>query len=130
MNTYYLLYLLHISSVTISGAFFFVRGIWMMRESNLLQAKWVRISPHIIDTVLLLSAIALAVMSHQYPFVEAWLTVKVVLLLAYIGLGVFALRRGKTRSQRMVFFVIALLTFGFMVSVALTRNPAGLFALL
>lgn len=128
MNTYQIILAIHISSVAISGAFFLLRGIWMMQESGLLQAKLVRISPHIIDTVLLVSAIALAVMSQQYPIAESWLTVKVVLLFAYIGLGVFALRRGKTLSQRIVFFALALLTFAYMVSVALTRNPAGPFS--
>ena len=97
----------------------------MINESAMLQAKWVRISPHVIDTVLLLAAIGLMVVTSQYPGGADWLTVKIVALLAYIGLGVFALKRGKTKQIRILFFVAALVTFGFMVSVAFTRSPMG-----
>ena len=102
-----------------------LRGIWMLQESGLLEKKFVRIAPHAIDTVLLLAAIFLAVLTEQYPITHPWLTVKVLALFAYIGLGVFALRRGKTKSARVIYLIAAVATFGFMVSVALTRNPFG-----
>jgi len=102
----------------------------MMAENPALQKKWVRISPHVIDTVLLLSAISLCVISGQYPFAEGWLTVKFIALFAYIGLGVFALKRGKTKAIRSGFFAAAILTFVFMVSVAFTRDAAGFLSLI
>jgi uncharacterized membrane protein SirB2 len=68
----------HVSCVAISYALFVVRGVWMMRESEFLQRRWVKIVPHLIDTVLLASAIALAIMLRQYPLAHGWLTAKVV----------------------------------------------------
>ncbi len=124
------LYLIHILAVVSSGLFFLIRGLWMIAESPLLQAKWVRISPHIIDTVLLSAAIGLMIVTQQYPRGADWLTVKIIALLIYIGLGMVALRRGRTKPIRVVCFVAAVATFGFMVSVALTRSVAGLFSLL
>lgn len=124
------LYLIHVAAVCLSGLFFLVRGIWMMAESPLLQAKWVRISPHVIDTVLLLAAIGLMIVTQQYPGGVDWLSVKLVALLVYIGFGMFALRRGKTKKIRVGFFVAAIATFSFMVSVALTRSALGVFSLI
>lgn len=118
---------LHVSFVVLSAAGFFLRGIWMLRSSPLLKRKWVRVAPHVVDTGLLGSAIAMAVLSAQYPFGYSWLTAKLLGLLAYIGFGTMALKRGRTRTQRTIFFVLALLSFAYIVSVALTRSPwAGL----
>ncbi|MBO6557232.1 MAG: SirB2 family protein [Pseudomonadales bacterium] len=122
---YEFFYYLHILTVVVSGALFVVRGTWMIQESPLLQAKPVKILPHVNDTLLIAAAIGLMVVTSQYPVTHHWLTVKVVLLIVYIGLGVMALRRGKTKSQRIIYFVLALLTFLFMVSVALTHEPLG-----
>ncbi len=82
-----------------------------------------RIVPHVIDTILLASAIALAVMLRQYPLVHGWLTAKVFGLLFYIGLGMVALRRGKTRGTRIAAWFSAQAVFFYIVAVALTRNP-------
>jgi uncharacterized membrane protein SirB2 len=125
LNTYLVAYYTHIFSVCLSGSFFLLRGIWMLQESSLLEKKFVRIAPHVIDTVLLLAAIALAVLTQQYPITHPWLTVKVIALIAYIVLGVFALRRGKTKAARVSYLIAAIAAFGFMVSVALTRNALG-----
>lgn len=130
MTSYLFFYYLHIVTICASGALFLLRGLWMMQNSPLLQTKPVKILPHINDSFLLIAAIALMVITDQYPGANHWLTVKVVLLIAYIILGVMALRAGKTKSQRIAFFVAAIATFAFMVSVALTRNPLGVFALI
>lgn len=118
-----MLKLIHISSVVISGTFFFTRGIWMLQDSPRLQARWVKISPHVIDTILLASALALAWQIQQYPFVQGWLTAKVLGLLAYIVLGTIALKRGKTKTVRIIAWVASLLVFGYIVWVALTHTP-------
>jgi uncharacterized membrane protein SirB2 len=81
-----------------------------------------------IDTLLLAAAIVLTTIIHQYPFVQAWLTVKVVLLVVYIVLGVFALRRGRTRTIRAICFAAAMVVFLFIVSVARAHNPLGVFS--
>jgi uncharacterized membrane protein SirB2 len=102
--------------------------MWMLMESDLLNLKWVKVLPHVIDTLLLLSAISLTIQIQQYPFVSSWLTVKVVALIMYILFGMLALRRGRTKLQRIFFFALAMLTFGFMVTVALSHQPLGIFA--
>lgn len=114
---------LHMSCAALSGGFFFVRGIWMLRGSALLQRRWVRIVPHIVDTLLLASALTLALWSHQYPFAQSWLTAKLLALVIYIVLGTIALKRGKTRNIRLFAFIGALATFGYIVMVAMTRHP-------
>lgn len=110
------------SCVAVSYALFFVRGIWMMRESPLLGARWVRVLPHLVDTVLLGSALALAFMLHQYPFVAGWVTAKVLALCVYIVLGMIALRRGRTRGGRIAAWLAAQGVFAYIVAVALTRS--------
>ena len=113
---------LHVTSVVLSGSFFLLRGVWMLRESDLLQRRWVMVVPHIIDTLLLGSALVMVFWSRQYPFVQPWLTAKVLALLVYIGLGSVALKRGKTRTVRRWAFAAALAAFAYIVAVALTRH--------
>ena len=113
---------IHLATVAISLGLFLIRGLWMMQGSNLLSRKWVRIVPHINDTVLLISAIILAIQIQQYPFVHAWLTAKVLALIAYIVLGTLALKRGRTKQARTVFWCLALATFAYIVMVARTHN--------
>ena len=114
---------IHMGSALLSVCGFCLRGVWMMRESPMLKHRAVRVLPHVVDTVLLASAIMLAVQTHQYPFVHGWLTAKVLALLVYIGLGFVALRFGRTRRQRLLAWVAALATFGYITAVALSRNP-------
>lgn len=123
MNSYLALKHLHVTCALLSGSFFALRGIWMLRDSARLQQRWVRIAPHIIDTLLLGSALIMVFWSQQYPFVQPWLTAKVLALLAYIGIGTVALKRGRTKRVRAAAFVAALATFAYIVSVALTRQP-------
>lgn len=119
---------LHVACVLLSGAGFFVRGIWMMTDSDWLNRKWVKIAPHVIDTVLLASAIVLTLQIKQYPLTHDWLTAKVIGLLAYIGFGMVALRRGRTRYIRIGFWCLALLAFAYIVAVAFTRQPLPFFS--
>ncbi len=113
---------LHIACVLLSGSLFLLRGIWMLCDSSLLQQRWVKIAPHLIDTVLLTSAIVMVVWSGQYPFVQNWLTAKVVALVTYIVLGTIALKRGKTKAVRVCAFIAALAVFAYIGSVAMTRQ--------
>ncbi|RCX33093.1 SirB2 family protein [Thioalbus denitrificans] len=123
MSLYLALKGVHVTCVILSLTGFVVRGAWMMRGSALLDRRWVRVAPHVVDTLLLASAVALALLSHQYPGVHDWLTAKVTGLLVYIILGSIALRRGRSRRIRIGFWVAALATFGYIVAVALTRDP-------
>ena len=125
---YLVLKYLHIGCVIASGSGFLLRGVWMLVDSPHLHRRWVRVLPHIVDTGLLGSAIALATISSQYPLAQSWLTAKVIGLLAYILCGTMALKRGKTKAVRAAFFVVSLLIFAYIVSVALNRSPLAAFA--
>lgn len=120
---YQLLKPLHIFLVVSTYALFFLRGIWRLRESPLLQNRWSKTVPHIVDTLLLLSAIALAITIHQYPFVDTWMTAKVLGLLLYIGLGFVALHRGTKNLMRIFSWLGAQVVFLYIVLVAITHNP-------
>lgn len=118
---------IHVSTVILTLAFFILRGVWMMMDSELLKKKWVKILAPCIDTVLLVSAIIQAMKIAQYPLTHHWLTAKVLALLIYIALGMVALSYGRTRNIRIAAFFGSLLCFSYIVSVAITRNPAILF---
>lgn len=115
--------LIHVLTAFISISGFILRGIWMLKGSSQLQRKWVKVVPHINDTVLLTSAILLAVQMQQAPFVHGWLTAKVLGLLLYIGLGMVALRFGKTQRTKALAFFSAIAVFAYIVLVAITKNP-------
>src|SRR5579875_1524402 len=117
----------HIGCVIASGSLFFTRGCMMLaglRAANHVALRRISV---VIDSLFLASGIALTIIIHQYPFVQAWLTVKVILLVVYIVLGVFALRRGRTRAIRPTCFAAALVVFLFIVSVARAHDPLGAF---
>ena len=113
---------LHVACVVLSISGFLVRGVWMMQESPWLQKKWVRVAPHIIDTILLVSAILLAIQIQQYPFVQNWLTAKVLALIAYIVVGAVGLKYGRTKKIRIAAWLVAIAIFLYIVLVALTHQ--------
>lgn len=113
----------HIACVLLSYALFFVRGVWMLRASPILQARWVRVVPHVVDTLLLGSAILLAAQLDISPLSAPWLMAKIIALLCYIGLGTVALKRGKTRQIRLTAWLASQAVFFYIVAVALTHNP-------
>lgn len=118
---------LHIAFVVISITGFVARGLLSFAGSPLPDRSWLRWAPHVNDSLLFAAAIVLAISSGQYPFVEPWLTAKVFGLVAYIALGSVALKAGRGRGIRVVAWLAAILVFGYIVSVALTRNPWGCF---
>lgn len=120
---YLLLKQVHMASAAISFSLFLLRGLWMLQNSPRLRALWVRILPHLNDTLLLASAIAMVVISRQYPIEQHWLTAKLVALLLYIALGMVALKRGRTRTVRGLAWLAALGVFVYIVAVAVSRNP-------
>lgn len=118
----------HIWAVLTSGALLLLRGLAV----NLFAARWPMAAPlrylsWTVDTVLLTAALMLTTIIRQFPFIDAWLTVKVVLLVPYIVLGYFALRAGSPRN-RWLALVGAAATFCFIYTVARAHHPLGLFA--
>lgn len=126
---YPLLRNVHISAVLVSGALFAARGFGL----NVLGLSWMMARPlrygsYAVDTILLAAAISLAALTRQYPFVDSWLTTKVALLVVYIVLGTFALKRARRRDTRLACWCAAMMVFAFIVGVAHTRDPMGWFA--
>ncbi len=115
---------LHMSCAALSIALFVVRGSCQTAGWPWRRWRWLRIAPHLVDTVLLGAAISLAWWSQQYPFAQNWLSAKVVALLMYIGLGSLALRTGVSRAVQCSAFLGALLTVAYIVGVALTRSAS------
>ena len=113
---------LHIGCVVLTFAGFCLRYYWRERSPQSLHQRWVRGAPHVVDTILLSSAIAMAVISEQYPLVHGWLTAQLLGLLTYILCGTMALRRARTIRLQHTFALLAVLSFGFVVGAAITRS--------
>jgi uncharacterized membrane protein SirB2 len=119
--------LVHIWAVSMSGALFALRGLALVvAGAGWPKAMPVRLLAYTIDTTLLTAALMLMTLVGQYPFVDGWLTVKVLMLVLYIGLGTMAFRPGRTKTARVGFFAAALAVYGFIVSVALSHHPLGI----
>jgi len=117
--------LVHIVAVLASGGLFFLRGLALHLGGKWAMAAPLRYLSYTIDTVLLTAALMLAAILHQYPFVHSWLTMKVVLLVVYVMLGTYALKRGRTLRTRVIYWLAALAVYAFIISVARTHHPAG-----
>lgn len=116
---------LHIACVVLSISGFCLRGLLHLRKSALAGRRWLRIVPHVNDAILLTAAIVLTILIGQYPLIDAWLTAKVFGLIAYIILGALALQAGRGARLRIGAGLSAVLVFGWIVTVALTKNPLG-----
>lgn len=117
--------LLHISAAMLTISGFVLRGYWLWRRPGLLQSRAVRVVPHIIDSVFLLSGVALILILHLQLAQNGWLLTKLAALPLYIVLGAMALHRGRTPAIRRTSFVLALLTFGYIAGVALSKSAAS-----
>jgi len=115
--------LLHLTCAIASIMVFSGRTWLKLNKSELLRQRWLKILPHCIDATLLGSAITMVVLSQQYPTQQAWLTAKVIALLVYIGLGFVVMRIARNQQQRIGAFVLALLTYAYIVSVAINKTP-------
>jgi uncharacterized membrane protein SirB2 len=118
---------LHAGSALVSLTLFIIRGGWMMAKPERLQQRWVKLIPHVVDTVLLLSAIALVwrLGGLEALGTQSWLGAKIVALVVYVALGSIALKRGRTRGIRVAAFFAAIAVFGYIVCVAIAKSPSG-----
>lgn len=116
---------LHISTAILTIFGFAVRGYWMMTQSQMLQKKVVRIAPHILDTVFLLSGVTLVFMLNLNALSQPWLLAKFAGLILYIVLGTVAIKRGATMQIRVIAFISALAVFAYIVGVAITKSAAS-----
>jgi uncharacterized membrane protein SirB2 len=120
--------LLHQTTAALSLAGFVARGLGGFVQAAWVRHRFTRIAPHVVDTLLLLSALVMAWMLRLTPSNAPWLVAKIAGLLLYIGLGMLALRPGRPLALRITAWVAALAVFGWIVSVALTKHPLGLLA--
>ena len=118
----------HLFFVSLSVSLFFLRGVWYLRDSSMLTRTWVKRLPHINDTLLLLSGVVLVVSSEVFSFSDHWLQAKLICLLFYIILGMLAFRWAKSDKTRLLLWLSALSVFVMMVTIALSKQPLGLFA--
>jgi uncharacterized membrane protein SirB2 len=116
---------LHQAAVVVSVTGFFARGVGAFAGAAWVRARTARTLPHVVDTVLLATALWMAAILRATPGNAPWLYAKIGGLLLYIALGMLALRPGRPLPLRAGAWVAALLTFGWIVSVALTKNPLG-----
>lgn len=117
-----LLKLIHISCAAISISGFVARGIFKLTAPRFLQQRWIKITPHIIDAILLTTAIILVIQTRQYPLVHGWVSAKILMLVVYIGFGMLTLRFAKNRLQTTFGFIGACLSFTYIIAVALTKQ--------
>lgn len=121
---------IHESAVTLSFAGFLARGVGMLRDASWIRHRIARTLPHLVDTVLIVSAIVLAWLLRLTPANAPWIAAKIGGLVLYIALGLVALRFGRTKTVRAGAWIAAMLTFAWIVSVAITKDPRGFFAAL
>ncbi len=115
--------ILHASFALLSILGFAGRGYLKVSRNEIPTHFVHRVLPHIVDTVLLLSAITLVVLSRQYPFVSPWVTAKVIALVLYIGLGIALKRSQGSKAQRGTLYALTLLCGLYMLMVAVTKSP-------
>ena len=120
---YFMVKHVHLTAITLSILLFVGRFVWSQFDSSILHKKWVKILPHVIDTILLASAGWLCLILSQYPFVNGWVTFKVLGLVSYILLGLLALKWAHTPAVRWAGFIGALVVLGMNAQVAMTKQP-------
>jgi uncharacterized membrane protein SirB2 len=126
---YIFLKYLHIFVVAASFALFFMRGVWTMRGYPAPQEPWVRALPHVTDGILLLSAIGLISATPRWEW-STWIVVKFAMIAVYAVLVLLVFRQWGSRWQRGLVWVLALLLFLQITSVAVLKLPGGIFSLL
>ena len=117
---------LHLTAVSVTLTLFLLRWWWALSFSARLYQRWVRVVPHVNDSLLFLTGLGLANTLGQYPLVTPWLTAKFGALVCYILLGSVAIKRGRTRRQRAVAGVLALLVLAYLIGVAFAHDPQPL----
>ena len=115
---------LHMTAAGLSILFFVIRAYWSITGSSMLQHRLVKTLPHVIDTILLLAGITLAAMIGAN---QPWILAKIVALIAYIGVGTIAIKRGETATTRAIAALVAILIFAYIVGVAINKHPLSWF---
>jgi uncharacterized membrane protein SirB2 len=118
----------HLTFITLSFLLFCIRGYLMLHKLNTSNSRIFLFAPHLINALLISSGVGLAVALHLNPATEVWLATKLAALIAYIILGIISFKHPKHIIKKMC-WLLALLDFMFMASVAYSKNPLGFFTL-
>ena len=119
---YIALKLVHVTAAILTISGFALRGFWMLTGSPNLDRRAVKIAPHIVDSVFLLSGIGLIWVLHLPVLSQPWLVAKLLALVLYIVLGTVALRRGKTKKTRTIALMLAILAFAYIAGTAMSKS--------
>jgi len=122
-DVFSLLKIIHISTVVFTGSYFFIRGLALINHQQWYKEIRARKVSRYNDTTLLLSGMGMAALMEQYPFIDAWLTAKILLIVIYIILGMLALYWLQSWKQKILAGLAALLVYGYIVGIALSKNP-------
>jgi uncharacterized membrane protein SirB2 len=112
----------HLTAIALSVLLFLWRFYLLSSQSQMLQKKWLKVLPHLVDTILIISALILCVLLKQYPFVDAWVTEKLLALLMYVFMVTLALRLAKTVLMRTVGVIGAISWIAYAGSVAISKQ--------
>ena len=121
---------IHMCCALISFTGFLFRAYLMVIDSKLLNQKFMLVTPHLIDTLFLLSGFSMAFVLNMGLFAQGWLSMKILLLMFYLLFVGIALNRGKTKSIRVVSFFLAVMTFIFIVGIAVNKTGISWFAMI
>ncbi len=127
---FYLVKYLHLVTVAASFALFFIRGIWVLRAYPRPEEQWVRVLPHAIDALVLLSGAALIALASGGRWPEEWFTWKLVFVVVYALLVVIVLHLAKRRWQRALAWVAGMLMFLFVATIAVLHHKLGILSIL
>ena len=122
--------LVHVCCALLSVAGFALRGYWVLTEHRLCQHRLTRVLPHLVDSLLLATAVAMLVLWQVSPQQLPWVVAKILALLLYIALGMTLMRFAKNRRQQLLAYLAALVCAGYIITVAFAHSAWGPLALL
>ncbi|MBH9741750.1 hypothetical protein CJ419_18900 [Vibrio navarrensis] len=123
MTMYLLLLKAHVGLILLSFLSFALRTYWGYRGSAWLESELAFKAHKVITLTMLLSALVLCVTINQYPFTDAWLTEKLLLLVAYVACAMLAFKPKLNRQLRTVFTSVTCILFVMIFYIAKTHAP-------
>ncbi|AGM40383.1 hypothetical protein SPISAL_01420 [Spiribacter salinus M19-40] len=115
---------LHTTVATLTILLFLLKGFWLVTGSAMLEKRWAKIAPHVVNGLLLITALGTAWIGWNWPLVpHGWITAKAIALVAYIALGIIAVKPGRPVAVRVLAFAGAVAVYGYIVMVALWKQP-------
>lgn len=125
MEAYPLVKHAHIGLALASVTLFALRGAAVQAGMRWPRSGPVRYASYAIDTALLAAGLALVLILPAGYFANGWLAAKLVLLVAYVVLGVYTMRRARSRGGRLASYLAALATFAMIYGIARAHHPLG-----